>query len=258
MLIDHIKNVLTELQSENISVDEALGQLRSLPYEDLGFAKLDHHRLLRRGFPEVVLCDGKTTDQVAQIVQRFVDHGGTVLASKASPEMFRAIREVAPSALYHEEARMVVVPAKIESVEVENNECSSIVVLSAGTSDIPIAEEAVVTAETLGASVKRVYDVGVAGIHRLLDHRETLDASKVIIVVAGMEGALASVIAGLTSQPIIAVPTSVGYGASFDGLAALLSMLNCCAPGVVVVNIDNGFGAGYFAALIASQDDETD
>lgn len=232
-------------------------QLRALPYEELGFAKIDHHRLLRRGFPEVILCEGKTIEQIERIVHEQIKHGGLVMATKATREVFEAVQRVAPMAQFHELARIIVIRPTDDETQVavdeqQRAELPIAVVLSAGTSDIPVAEEAAVTAETLGMRVHRIYDVGVAGLHRLLDHRRTIEASHVVIVVAGMDGALPSVVAGLVAQPVIAVPTSIGYGASFQGLAALLTMLNSCAPGVVVVNIDNGFGAGYFAALIGS------
>ena len=237
--------MLEKVKSGDIGVGEALDQLRFMPYEDIGFAKLDHHRSLRRGFAEVILCKGKTADQVAGIVKRMAASEGTTLATKASPEIFDAVRQVAPNACYHQLAGLIVV-GDVPPVEAEGY----ILVVTAGTGDIPVAEEAAVTAETMGSRVERAYDVGVAGLHRLLDCKDKLLGANVVVAVAGMEGALASVVSGMVDTPVIAVPTSVGYGASFQGLAALLGMLNSCSPGVSVVNIDNGFGAGYLASLI--------
>ncbi len=227
-----------------MSVADALDALRAMPYENLGFAKIDHHRSLRDGFPEVVLAERKTPEQIAAIAARLAERNGRVLVTRATPDAFAAVRAAVPDARYHETARCITV----EREPVERR--AGVVVLSAGTADLPVAEEAVVTATIMGCDVARVYDVGVAGIHRLLDHVELLQAANVIVVVAGMEGALPSVVGGLVGVPVIAVPTSVGYGASFEGLAALLTMLNSCAAGVAVVNIDNGFGAGYLAAVI--------
>jgi len=242
---DQLARLLDEVRAGRLTVDEALQQLRSFPYDDLGFAKLDTHRDLRTGFPEVIFCKGKQLEHITQIVQRLGEKSGPILATKADREAFEAIRRAWPDAVYHESARLVVIgPPKEEA------STRPILVVGAGTADLPIVEEAAVTAETMGNVVERLHDVGVAGVHRLLDNRAKLDAAGVIIVVAGMEGALASVVGGLVDKPVIAVPTSVGYGASFEGLAALLAMLNSCAPGVVVVNIDNGFGAGYFASMI--------
>lgn len=239
-----IRNLLQDIRDGNTDVDKGMEVLRKLPFEDLGYAKIDHHRCMRQGVPEVVLCQGKTIDQIQGIVSRLSKGHYNILASRATPKVFRGIRQVVSQCEYHELARMVVInPRAVEQV-------GHISVVSAGTSDIPVAEEAAVTAETLGNRVHRLYDVGVAGLHRLLDSCEDLFKANVIVVVAGMEGALASVVGGLVSCPVIGVPTSVGYGASFGGIAALLSMLNSCASGVSVVNIDNGFGAGYQASLI--------
>ena len=241
-----VEALLRELKEGKVTVKEAMNALRALPYEDLGFAKIDSHRELRRGIPEAVYCPGKTTDQIVAIVSRLVASRSLALATRATPEIYARIRDRLDGTpvTYHEKARMVVAgkpPAARRG---------RVLVVTAGTSDIPVAEEAAVTAEVLGNRVTRLYDVGVAGIHRVLDHRELLQGAKVVIVVAGMEGALPSVVAGLVDVPVIAVPTSVGYGASFDGLAALLGMLNACSPGVAVVNIDNGFGAGYLASVM--------
>ena len=222
-----------------------MDQLANLPYEELGFAKLDHHRALRRGFPEVVFGPGKTAEQIALIVERLASSNDKVLVTKVAEECFNAVHQHTPDAEYHAVARAITVNTAKDTVL-----RLGIMVLSGGTADIPIAEEAALTAELMGNEVERSYDVGVAGVHRLLDHLPRLRQAKVLVVVAGMEGALPSVVSGLVSTPVIAVPTSVGYGASFSGLTALLTMLNSCSAGVSVVNIDNGFGAGYLAALI--------
>ncbi len=237
------------MRSGEISVDEAASKLRNLPYEDLGYCKIDHHRSIRTGFPEAVFCQGKTPQQVVEIVKRLAAKNPIVLATRADAVTYEAVRNEVPNAVYHETARMIVV--RSEAYKPQNSSGDKyILVVSAGTADIPVAEEAAVTAEAMGSRVERIYDIGVAGVHRLLDQKEKLDNANVIIVVAGMEGALASVVGGLVSKPVIAVPTSIGYGSSFHGLAALLTMLNTCAEGVAVVNIDNGFGAGYFAHLV--------
>lgn len=241
---DLLRNLLVQLQNGTVGIDSVLDRLKALPFEDLGFAKIDNHRCLRTGVPEVIYCEGKTVPQIQRIVEKISRFHSNIMATRASSEAVRGIREVTSDCQHHELARMVVVkPRPVEQV-------GSIAVVSAGTSDLPIAEEAAVTAETLGNRVKRIYDVGVAGIHRLLHSCDDLFRANVAVVVAGMEGALASVVGGLVSCPVIGVPTSVGYGASFGGIAALLSMLNSCASGVSVVNIDNGFGAGFQAALI--------
>jgi NCAIR mutase (PurE)-related protein len=227
-------------------VDEALDRLRTLPYEDLGFAEVDHHRPLRTGSPEVVLGQGKTPEQIAAIAERLA-RSGRLLVTRATPEAYRAVKERLPGAVYHAEARAITLDT------VGAPRLPGVAVCCAGTSDLPVAEEAAVTAEIMGAAASRYYDIGVAGLHRLLDKLDALRRANAVVVVAGMEGALPSVVAGLVPCPVIAVPTSVGYGASFQGLAPLLAMLNACAPGVAVVNIDNGFGAGYLAALINRQ-----
>jgi hypothetical protein len=224
-----------------------MDRLRDLPYEDLGVAKIDAHRDLRRGFPEVVYCPGKTVDRIVAIVRRMAGNHGLVLATRATPEIFGRIRKDlrGTRVAYHEAARIVAIGTPPRARR------GHVLVVTAGTSDIPVAEEAAVTADLIGCRVSRLLDVGVAGVHRLLDHRDLLRRADAIVVVAGMEGALPSVVAGLVDAPVIAVPTSVGYGASFDGLAALLAMMNACAPGVAVVNIDNGFGAGYLAGRLS-------
>ncbi len=226
------------------SVGDAVDALRLFPYEDLGFAKVDHHRALRDCLPEVVLAEGKTPEQVAEIAGRVAGHSDRVLITRADEICAEAVRLVLPDATYHEAARAVTLDRRGEMRQ------PGIAVLCGGTADLPVAEEAAVTAELMGSAVERVYDVGVAGIHRLLDHLDVMAGARALVVVAGMEGALPSVVAGLVAVPVIAVPTSVGYGASFGGIAPLLAMLNACAAGVSVVNIDNGFGAGYLAAVI--------
>jgi pyridinium-3,5-biscarboxylic acid mononucleotide synthase len=240
-----LRKLLEDIHQQRTSPDEGLEVLRHLPYEDLGFAQIDHHRGLRQGFPEVIFCQGKTVEQVRQIVQRIRTTGSDVLATRANPDVFTAVQELFPEAVYHALGHVIVV----RSGDRPRTQ-GLVLVVSAGTSDIPVAEEAAITAETLGSTTERLYDVGVAGIHRLLDRREKLFQARVLIVVAGMEGALASVVGGLVDKPVIAVPTSIGYGASFGGIAALLTMLNSCAAGVATVNIDNGFGAGYIAHSI--------
>ena len=242
---DSILKLFQQVRRGKLSPDEAVARLRHLPFEDLGFAKLDHHRSLRTGMPEVVFGQGKTPSQMAQIFARLAQHGGNILATRASAEQFAAIRKKVRKAEYRALARAIVLQRDREKYGK-----GTIAVVSAGTSDIPVAEEAVATAEVMGNDVEHLYDVGVAGIHRLLANRETLTRARVIIVCAGMEGALPSVVGGLVGVPVIAVPTSVGYGAAFKGVAALLGMMNSCASNVSVVNIDNGFGAGYVAALI--------
>lgn len=242
---DHLRQLLEKVKEGKIDINEALNQLKLLPYEERGFAKIDHHRSLRKGFPEVVFCQGKTVEQIVEIIERLSLSTSTILATKASPEVYTAIKKVTPKARYHPSAKLIVMGNKGTKTG-----AGTILVVTAGTADIPVAEEAAVTSEAMGNKVERLYDVGVAGLHRLLDNERKLFKANVIIAIAGMEGALASIIAGLVDKPIIAVPTSVGYGASFQGLAALLGMLNTCAPGIAVVNIDNGFGAGYVASFI--------
>jgi len=234
-----------QVRRGKLSPDNAVSRLRHLPFEDLGFAKVDHHRALRVGMPEVILGERKTPAQVAAIFQKLAKHGGNVLATRADLKQFAAVKKKVRAAEYRELARAIVLErdSKIYGKGI-------VAVVSAGTSDIAVAEEAVVTAELMGNEVQHLYDVGVAGVHRLLANRERLTKARVVIVCAGMEGALPSVVGGMLGVPVIAVPTSVGYGASFKGLAALLGMMNSCASNVSVVNIDNGFGAGYVASLI--------
>lgn len=243
---DTLRELLEGVRDGSVSVTQAMGSLRDLPYQDLGYARLDHHRPLRTGWPEVVLAEGKTSEQVAGIVAAMVGRGHPVLVTRATRETYESVVTSTPGAVYHDLARCIVV---------DDAQCSApadtgLLIVTGGTADLPVAEEAALTAELMGCKAERVNDVGVAGLHRLLAQRERLQAARVIIVVAGMEAALASVVSGLVSAPVVAVPTSVGYGASFGGLAALLGMLNSCAPGIGVVNIDNGFGAGFLAAQI--------
>ncbi len=246
---DRIRELLEGVRNGSVNVDEAFQKLKDLPFEDIGFAVVDHHRTIRRGFPEVIFCQGKTPDQVVAIGRRMVREGNILLATRADGIVAEELKKEFPEAEHNPVARTVIVrPEGKESRKYEGK--GTVLIVSAGTSDIPIAEEAAVTAGVMGNRVERLFDVGVAGIHRLLAHREKLLSASVIVVVAGMEGALASVVSGLVDVPVIGVPTSIGYGASFGGIAALLGMLNSCSAGVTVVNIDNGFGAGYAASLV--------
>jgi NCAIR mutase (PurE)-related protein len=239
-----MKKLLQDYKAGKVDLSTVLQKIKTLPYEDLGFAKLDTHREVRKGFPETIFCQGKTIPQISQILQKH-PKDQNILLTKVSKNVYASVKKLYPLAQYNELGKTVVIqrfkPKKKKGV---------ILILTAGTSDIPVAEEAVTTAELMGNKVETVYDVGVAGVHRLFDIKDKIFHANVIIVIAGMEGALASIVGGLASKPVIAVPTSVGYGASFQGIAPLLTMLNCCAEGVAVVNIDNGFGAGYFASLI--------
>lgn len=246
MTPDYIREILEAVSAGALRVDDAVERLRDLPFEDLGFAKIDHHRTLRRGFPEVVFGPGKTAVQIREIASRLAARGQSVLVTKTTPDVHRSVAAELPEARWHEDARAIVLRDKVEA-----RSLGHVLVISAGTSDIPVAAEAALTAELMGASVERLYDVGVAGLHRLTAHRELLGKAHAVVVVAGMEGALPSVVGSLVAVPVVAVPTSVGYGASFGGLAALLGMLNSCSAGVAIVNIDNGFGGGYLAGLMA-------
>lgn len=245
MNAESIRQLFEQVRERKLSPDEAVQRLRHLPFEDLGFAKVDHHRALRNGMPEVIFGLGKSPIQLAQIFARLAKHEGNVLATRASKQQFAAVRKKVGKAKYDEASRTIVL--RNDSTKYGKG---IVAVVSAGTSDIPVAEEAVATASIMGNDVERLYDVGVAGIHRLLANRESLTRARVVIVCAGMEGALPSVVGGMVGVPVIAVPTSVGYGAAFEGLAALMGMMNSCASNVSVVNIDNGFGAGYVASLI--------
>jgi NCAIR mutase (PurE)-related protein len=243
---DRLKELLAQVSTGTVSADAALEQLKGLPFEDLGFAKVDHHRPLRTGFPEVIFGSGKTAEQIIDIARSLNDRAQNVLITRIDPTVAERLRGAFPDLSYSPHARV----ATIIHTRPENIGRGRVLVIAAGTSDIPVAEEAALTAELLGNTVERLHDVGISGIHRLFAHHDKLRAAAVLIVVAGMEGALPSVVAGLVDRPVIAVPTSIGYGASFGGLAALLAMLNSCAAGVTVVNIDNGFGAGVAASLI--------
>lgn len=237
--------LLEDVRTGRLEVGAALEKLRSLPYEDVGFARLDHHRALRKGFPEVIFAQGKTPEQVTLLMCKLAARNERVLATRADPQTYAAVQAELPDAIYHQAPRLIVIDRFPNE-----DKLPGVLVVTGGTTDIPVAEEAAITAELLGNHVERLYDVGVAGLHRLLDQSQALQHARVIVAVAGMEGALASVVGGLVSAPVIAVPTSIGYGASFGGLAALLAMLNSCASGIAVVNIDNGFGAGYLAGMI--------
>jgi hypothetical protein len=240
-----MKKILEDYKAGKVGLEDVLEKMKSLPYEDLEFAKIDTHRALRKGFPETIFCQGKTIPQIIKILEVMVKRDHSILATKANKKIFTAVKKIYPDAEYNELAKTIVI--KREQLKPKKGK---ILVITAGTSDISVAEEAVVTAELMGNKVEKAYDVGVAGVHRLFDIKDRIFDANVIIVIAGMEGALASIVGGLTASPVIAVPTSVGYGASFKGIAPLLTMMNTCAEGVVVVNIDNGFGAGYFASLI--------
>jgi len=247
MNIDSLKELLARFRSGSISEDEVLEKLRTLPFEDIGYAKVDHHRSLRRGFPEVVYGQNKTVEQILGIAQSIVGQKTNFLVTRCSREAAAALAEMYPDGVWNETAGLFYLESKPEAKN------GYVLVITAGTTDIPVAEEAAVTADLFGCNVDRIYDVGVAGVHRLMAYQSMMEEADVIVVVAGMEGALASVVAGLAASPVVAVPTSVGYGASFGGLAALLSMMTSCAAGVTVVNIDNGFGAGSAAALIVQR-----
>lgn len=266
----YIKELLEQVSAGQLSTDAAFDALKDLPYKDMGFANIDHHRTIRTGFPEVIFGQGKTPEQIRDIFLELIGRGGNIIATRASAKAYQVVKEAVPGAEYYEMARIIAVRADADetgdgSVSYSGGDSEAgrdsearragkalgtVCVLSAGTADMPVAEEAAVTAELLGNEVSRVYDVGVAGIHRLFDKLDTIRKADVVITVAGMEGALASVIGGLVEVPVIAVPTSVGYGANLGGFSALLSMLNSCANGVSVVNIDNGFGAAYMASVI--------
>ncbi len=242
---EELKTILEEVKSGKINIDEAIGQLKDFSIKDLGHTKIDTHRELRTGYPEVIFCSGKTVDHLRDIIGHMLTKKNNILATRATEEMFDAISNISPDARYNALARTITI--KIKDLKIPDTYIS---VVSAGTSDIPVAEEAAITAEFFGNKVQRIFDVGIAGIHRLYNKLDEIRRSKVIIVVAGMEGALPSIVKGLVDKPVIAVPTSIGYGANFNGLSALLGMLTSCASGVTVVNIDNGFGAGFTASMI--------
>ena len=240
-----LRNMLEEIRAGRIAVEEGVALLRDMPYADVGCAKIDTHRELRVGYPEVIFCPGKTSEQIVTIARGMLERGSNVMATRADEDLLPKIRELCAAAEYHSIARMITVRKKPAEPA-----AGYIAVITAGTADLPVAEEAAVTAEFFGNRVERIADVGVAGVHRLFDKLSLVRGARVIVVAAGMEGALPSLVAGLVDKPVIAVPTSIGYGASFHGLSALLSMLNSCAGGIGVVNIDNGFGAGYLAGMI--------
>lgn len=242
------KELLEAVRDGSVSIEQAMEQLKTLPYENLGYARLDHHRELRTGFPEVIFSQGKTVEHTAAIFEKLYQRSGLVLATRASREQYEAVREKVPCAVFHETARAITAGMKPEE-----ERTGLVAVCTGGTADIPVAEEAAVTAEMCGAKVERVFDIGVSGLHRMISALPEIRRATAIVAVAGMEGALASVLAGQLDRPVIAVPTSVGYGANFGGLSALLTMINSCATGIAVVNIDNGFGGGYMAAQINRQ-----
>ncbi|MGL5695269.1 MAG: nickel pincer cofactor biosynthesis protein LarB [Peptostreptococcaceae bacterium] len=241
-----LRELLEGVKNNNIDIEEGLEKLKNLPYEDLGYANIDHHRELRNGYPEVIYCEGKSDEQILGIIDIMAKKGSNILGTRCRKETYEKVKKKYQDAEYEELSKIL----KIRNHDIDNKGKGKIVIVTGGTSDIPVADEAYHTASFLGNTVERVYDVGVAGIHRLLGKRHIIDSARVVIVVAGMEGALPSVVGGLVDVPVIAVPTSVGYGANFGGLSALLTMLNSCASGISVVNIDNGFGAGYLASMI--------
>ncbi|MFH0842706.1 MAG: nickel pincer cofactor biosynthesis protein LarB [Bacteroidota bacterium] len=245
MTLKELEKLLTDLRKGEITTEEALEKLKTFPYTDLGYARIDHHREIRTGYPEIIYCAGKTVEQIAGIFKVMAAKENNVIGTRATDEMYDYVRKNIPEAVYYREARIISVQKRKPEIPE-----AGIAVITAGTSDIPVAEEAAVTAELLGNKTVRIYDAGVAGIHRLVDKLPEIRKCAVIIVIAGMEGALASVVGGLVDKPVIAVPTSVGYGASFGGISALLAMLTSCSAGVTVVNIDNGFGAGFSASMI--------
>ncbi|AVQ46635.1 MULTISPECIES: nickel pincer cofactor biosynthesis protein LarB [Clostridium] len=245
MNTEDIKKLMLDIKNDKISLEEGVNILKDLPFKDLGYAKIDNHREMRVGYPEVIYCAGKTVDQIKGIIEFMLTKENNILGTRATKEAYEEVKKICSEAEYNELARTIVIKKR----EVKSKD-GYIAVVTAGTSDIPVSEEAAVTAELFGNKVERIYDVGVAGIHRLFDKLELIRGARVVVVAAGMEGALASVVGGLVDKPVIAVPTSIGYGANFQGLSALLSMLNSCASGVSVVNIDNGFGAGYLASMI--------
>lgn len=241
-----LRELLQNVKNNELDIDDALGKLKNLPYEDLGYANIDHHRELRNGYPEVIYCEGKSDEHILGIIEKMNDKGSNILGTRCRKETFEKVKSIYKNAEYEELSKIL----KIQNHEIVYRGKGKIVIVSGGTSDIPVSDEAYYTAKFLGNNVERLYDVGVAGIHRLLNKKHILDEARVVIAVAGMEGALPSVVGGLVDVPVIAVPTSVGYGANFGGLSALLTMLNSCASGISVVNIDNGFGAGYLASMI--------
>lgn len=242
---ERIRGMLKGVKAGRVSLNRALKIVKELPYLDLGFAKVDHHRTLRRGFPEVIFGKGKTAEQIISIAKKIISHDGTLLITRTDKKVCSKLKKIYPKAVFEEKAKIIYLRKKPAI-----SKKGTVLIVTGGTADMPVAEEARVTLELMGNKVEALYDVGVAGLHRVLDKKDSLEKANVIIVIAGMDGALASVVSGLVSKPVIAVPTSVGYGASFLGIAPLLTMMNSCSPGVAVVNIDNGFGAAYFASMI--------
>ena len=245
MQAELLRDLLNEVRAGTRTIESAMDRLRDLPFEDLGYARLDHHRALRTGFPEVVFCEGKRLEQIIEILEKLEQRHSPVLATRASREIYEAVVTRLPTATYFDHARIIQL-----GVNGSEPTKTTVLVICAGTADVPVAEEAAVTAQALGSRVEKLYDVGVAGVHRLLAERDRLNAANVIVVVAGMDGVLPTIVGGLVASPVIAVPTSVGYGTGLGGVSALMTMLNACAPGIAVVNIDNGFGAGYLSHLI--------
>ena len=245
MQAELLRDLLNEVRAGTRTIESAMDRLRDLPFENLGYARIDHHRALRTGFPEVVFCEGKRVEQIVEILEKLEQRHSPVLATRASREVYEAVVARLPTARYFDDARIIQL-----GVNGAGPTETTVLVICAGTADVPVAEEAAVTAQALGSRIEKLYDVGVAGVHRLLAERDRLNAANVIVVVAGMDGVLPTIVGGLVASPVIAVPTSVGYGTGLGGVSALMTMLNACAPGIAVVNIDNGFGAGYLAHLI--------
>ncbi|MBW1984413.1 MAG: nickel pincer cofactor biosynthesis protein LarB [Deltaproteobacteria bacterium] len=243
---DTLKQLLDSVASGELTVDDAASKLSNLSFEDIEYAHIDHHRSLRKGFPEVIFGQGKTAEQISGIMEKMSPHENIIMVTRIDEQKAKHVISLFPDAVFHDRANIII----LQNKPIQNQGKGKILVLSAGTSDIPVAEEAFFTAEAMGNEVESVFDVGVAGIHRLFHHKDLIDQASVLIVVAGMEGALPSVVAGMVKRPVIAVPTSIGYGASLGGLTALFAMLNSCSSNVAVVNIDNGFGAGYMASMI--------
>jgi len=246
-----IKTILTNLENKYITINQAMDELRDFPYEDIGFAKIDHHRSLRKDFPEVIFGQGKTLEQIRSIVEKQLTRNDTILITRTNEDVYKAIKQKVAHCSYDSDAKAIIIDQRALHNQTSTTvNINDIIILTAGTSDLPVAKEAAIITELMGTKPREIYDVGVAGLHRVIDHLPILRTANVVIIVAGMDGVLPSVVGGLIESPIIAVPTSIGYGANFQGLSALLTMLNSCSPGISVVNIDNGFGAGYLASII--------
>ena len=246
-----IKAILSNLENKHITINQAMDELRDFPYEDIGFAKIDHHRSLRKDFPEVIFGQGKTLEQIRSIVEKQLTRNDTILITRTNEDVYKAIRQKVAHCSYDSDAKAIIIDQRpLHNQTSTTVNINDIIILTAGTSDLPVAKEAAIITELMGTKPREIYDVGVAGLHRVIDHLPILRTANVVIIVAGMDGVLPSVVGGLIESPIIAVPTSIGYGANFQGLSALLTMLNSCSPGISVVNIDNGFGAGYLASII--------